>query len=204
MSMFELQNKLNGRRIILGSASPRRRQLLEQMDLKFVVDTSFSGREDYPQGLKAEQVAEYLAKQKSFNFSKQLSSDQILITADTVVICESTIMGKPKNEQDAFEMLSTLSGKTHKVITGVCIRDDTDYLLLSDCSMVEFYSRSPCDIKYYVETYNPCDKAGAYGIQEWIGAVAIKKIEGSFFNIMGLPTEKLYYKLLDFLDSSEH
>lgn len=201
--VFELKEILKDRRIILGSASPRRRQLLEEMDLEFSVDNSFSGEESYPHELIAEEVPEYLAKQKSHNFTKELSKNDILLTADTVVILDSQILGKPKDERDAFAMLSALSGKIHKVVTGVCLRDRERSMTFSDCSYVEFYQLTASDINYYIKTYSPLDKAGAYGIQEWIGAVAIKKIEGSYYNIMGLPTELLYHKLQEFLNAPD-
>ena len=198
-TVFELKEILKSRKIILGSASPRRRQLLEEMDLDFSVESSFSGEENYPHELKAEDVPEYLAKQKSHNFTRELSENEILLTADTVVVLDSKILGKPEDEKEAFAMLSALSGKTHKVLTGVCLRDLEHSLTFLDCSLVEFYPLSASDINYYIEHYRPLDKAGAYGIQEWIGAVAIKKIEGSYYNIMGLPTELLYHKLQEFL-----
>lgn len=193
-----IANRLKDKEIILGSSSPRRALLLKEMDLNFYVESSFSGNESYPQELPAEEVPVYLAKAKSQNYLKKLADNQILITADTVVVLNNEIIGKPKDKADAFEMLSALSGKTHKVITGVCIRNSSHSITFSDTSFVEFYPLSENDINYYIETYKPLDKAGAYGIQEWIGAVGVKKIEGSYYNIMGLPTEKLYHKLLEF------
>lgn len=197
--MSDLQRKLKDKELILGSSSPRRKQLLREMDLNFIVESSFSkGEESFPQSLKDEEVAEFLAKQKSLSFKKELLPNQILITADTIVIVDSQIIGKPKDLEQASKMLHSLSGKTHKVITGVALRDSTHIVTFSDLSKVKFSPLSTSVIEYYIQKYKPLDKAGAYGIQEWIGAIGIERIEGSYYNIMGLPTSKLYHELLDF------
>ncbi len=176
-------------KILLGSQSPRRKELLQKMDIKFK-SISIEGDESYPDILPVTEVPEYLAIKKSLAFNK-LKKDEMLITADTIVVLEGQILGKPKNKTDAQKMLKALSGKKHVVITGVCLRTKKDILTFADISEVYFKKLKNKDIKYYIEHYKPFDKAGAYGIQEWIGITGIKKIKGSYYNIMGLPTAKL-------------
>ncbi len=181
--------KVTPYKILLGSNSPRRKELMEKMDLKFKT-ISLEADESYPEILPPVEVPEYLALKKSLVY-EDLKKNELLITADTIVVFKGMILGKPKNKTQAKEMLAMLSGRKHQVITGVCLRSKKDILTFSDVSDVYFKDLSSAEIKYYVDTYKPLDKAGAYGIQEWIGLVGIEKIKGSFYNIMGLPTEKL-------------
>ncbi len=175
-------------KILLGSQSPRRKELLEKMDIKFrIVKINFE--EKYPKNIPIAEIPEFLALQKSKAYSK-IQPEELLITADTLVILEKEILEKPRNKTQARKMLQKLSGKKHKVITGVCLRTKNNSCSFSDISKVYFKKLSPEEINYYVDTYKPMDKAGAYGIQEWIGLIGIKKIKGSYFNIMGFPTEK--------------
>ncbi len=176
-------------KLLLGSNSPRRKELLKKMDLKFKT-IDLKADESYPEILPPVEIPEYLALKKSLVYEK-LKKDELLITADTIVVFKGVVLGKPKNKTQAKEMLKTLSGKKHEVITGVCLRTKKDILTFSDISEVYFKKLSSKEINYYVDHYKPFDKAGAYGIQEWIGLVGIKKIKGSFYNIMGLPTVKL-------------
>ncbi len=176
-------------KILLGSASPRRQELLEKMDLDFKT-VSIKADESYPEILPATEVPEYLAIKKSLAYHR-LKADEMLITADTIVVLDDEILGKPKNKTAAKKMLQALSGRKHEVITGVCLRTKKDILTFADISEVYFKKLKNKDIKYYIDRYQPFDKAGAYGIQEWIGVTGIKKIKGSYYNIMGLPTAKL-------------
>jgi len=182
--MKELEYK-----ILLGSNSPRRKELMQKMDLKFKV-VKINADENYPNSLPPSEIPEYLALKKSLAYPK-LKKKELLITADTIVVLKGNILGKPKNKTQAKQMLQRLSGRKHRVITGVCFRSATSFLSFSDVSEVYFKKLTNAEIKYYVDTYKPFDKAGAYGIQEWIGVIGIEKIKGSFYNIMGLPTEKL-------------
>lgn len=176
-------------KIVLGSASPRRQELLRQLDWDFKT-VSIKADETYPNILPATEVPEYLAIKKSLAYDK-LKKDELLITADTIVVLDGEILEKPKNKTAAKKMLQALSGKKHEVITGVCLRTKKDILTFADISEVYFKKLKNKDINYYIDRYKPFDKAGAYGIQEWIGLVGIKKIKGSYYNIMGLPTAKL-------------
>ncbi len=175
--------------ILLGSASPRRQKLLQQMDWNFKT-VSIKADESYPDILPASEVPEYLAIKKSLAYEK-LKKNELLITADTIVVLNGQILEKPKNKTAAKKMLQALSGTKHEVITGVCLRTKKDILTFADVSEVYFKKLKNKDIKYYIDRYKPFDKAGAYGIQEWIGLIGIKKIKGSYYNIMGLPTAKL-------------
>ncbi len=181
--------KLTSYNILLGSRSPRRKELLEKLDLSFKI-IDLKSDESYPHILPPSEIPEYLALKKSLVY-KDLKKDELLITADTIVSLKGVILGKPKNKTKAIDMLKTLSGKKHEVITGVCLRTKKDILSFSDISEVYFKKLADKEIKYYVEKYKPFDKAGGYGIQEWIGLAGVKKIKGSFYNIMGLPTAKL-------------
>jgi len=182
--MKELKHK-----ILLGSNSPRRKELMQKMDLKFK-SVKIETDEIYPSYLPPAEIPEYLAIKKSLAY-KKLKKNELLITADTIVVLKGNILGKPKNKTQAKKMLAQLSGRKHRVISGVCLRTQNDILSFSDMSEVFFKKLSRNEIKYYVDTYKPLDKAGAYGIQEWIGVIGIEKIKGSFYNIMGLPTAKL-------------
>ena len=194
-----LQDRLKNHRLILASASPRRRELLASCDLDFVLAEKFECEECYPDDLEAEKVAEYLSLLKSNAYPHPLNEGDILLTADTVVIIGDKILGKPQNEEEAIEMISTLSGATHKVVTGVSLRSTERTISFSAESKVAFRQLEEEEIAYYVKKYRPLDKAGAYGIQEWIGYVGIEGIEGSFYNVMGLPVQKLYVALGYFL-----
>ena len=194
-----LQDRLKNYRLILASASPRRRELLADCDLDFVLAEKFECEECYPADLEAEKVAEYLSQLKSNAYPHALGEGDILLTADTVVILGDKILGKPHSEAEAVEMISTLSGATHKVVTGVTLRTPEHTISFSAESLVSFRELDAEEVSYYVERYRPMDKAGAYGIQEWIGYIGIEGIEGSFYNVMGLPTQRLYQALKELI-----
>ncbi len=187
-----LQDRLKNHRLILASASPRRRELLAACDIDFTLAEKFECEECYPADLSADKVAEYLSQPKSNAYPHALGEKDILLTADTVVILGDKILGKPHSEEEAFEIISSLSGATHKVVTGVTLRTATQTISFSAESSVSFRALDTEEVRYYVEKYRPLDKAGAYGIQEWIGYIGIEGIEGSFYNVMGLPVQKLY------------
>jgi septum formation protein len=181
--------------IILASNSPRRRELLKGLDLDFEVRVISGIKEDYPVSLLPEDVPEYIAGEKADAYINKLSFCDLLITADTIVIVDGQILGKPKDEEDACRMLQLLSGKTHEVTTGVCLLTTAFRRMFSVTSKVTFAQLTDADIKYYVNTYKPLDKAGAYGIQEWIGYIGVTALEGSYFNVMGLPVQRIFYEL---------
>jgi septum formation protein len=184
--------------LVLGSGSPRREELLKKMDFCFDIVVK-KIKEIHPQELPAEQVPEYIAKQKSLAYNlDKMPQNTLLITADTLVILNGKILGKPKDRDEATAMLKELSGKTHEVITGVCLRTKEKEKTFSVSSRVSFRVISDEEIAYYIDNYKPYDKAGAYGIQEWLGFIALEKIEGSFFNVMGFPTQALYVSLMNF------
>ena len=184
--------------IILASKSPRRQELLRGMGVDFEILTKETP-ENYPADLPLDEVPKYLSLQKSLAFNdNELPADYLLITSDTVVICEGEILGKPKNREDATRMLQLLSGKTHHVVTGVTVRSAKKTESFAVRSNVTFAQLDAEEIDYYIEHCKPFDKAGAYGIQEWIGYVGICGLEGSFYNVMGLPTRKVYQCLKDF------
>lgn len=179
-------------RVVLGSQSPRRRELLKGLDIDFEIE-NIDVEENYPDDLHGAEIPIYLAEKKANAYT--LSDNDLLITADTIVWNEDRILGKPKDESEAFEMIKTLSGKTHQVITGVCLRSKQNTHTFHSISNVRFSEISEEEIEYYVKKYCPLDKAGAYGVQEWIGYIAVEYIEGSYYNIMGLPIQKLYTEL---------
>lgn len=184
--------------ITLGSGSPRRMQLLKDLGLHFrVMPLTFD--ESYPSELQVQNIAAYLAEKKADAYT-QLKSQELLLTADTIVAYDEKILGKPTDKKHAVQMLNELSGKTHNVITGVCIKTNARKELFSTQTKVTFDLLQPSEINHYVDTYKPYDKAGAYGIQEWFGLIAVKNIEGSYFNVMGLPVQQLYKKLLTFIE----
>ena len=184
--------------IILASKSPRRQELLRGMGVAFEILTKETP-EDYPKDLPLDVVPGYLSLQKSLAFANaDLPADYLLITSDTVVICENEILGKPRDREDAVRMLQLLSGKTHHVVTGVTVRSAEKTESFAVRSNVTFAQLDAEEINYYIEHCKPFDKAGAYGIQEWIGYVGISGLEGSFYNVMGLPTRKLYQCLKSF------
>ena len=194
-----LKTRLKKYDVVLASASPRRKQLLQEMDIEFTVYPKHV-EEIIPFGLNPKEVAEYLSKLKAEAFSeKEIKANSLIITADTVVTLDGKILGKPVNRDDAFNILKNLSNKSHEVITGVTIRSASKQLTFSVSTEVHFKPLTDKEIEYYIDQFKPYDKAGAYGIQEWIGHVAIEWIKGSYFNVMGLPTHRLYIELLRFI-----
>ena len=188
-----------GKRIILASNSPRRKELLESLDLEFTVDTDTSFVETYSPDTPHAKVPELMSRGKSLGFHRDLLPDEILVTSDTMVLCGAEILGKPSGREDAVRMLRLLSGREHQVITAVTIRDCRRNKTFSVTSEVFFKELSEEEISYYIDNYRPFDKAGAYGIQEWIGYIGITGIEGSFYNVMGFPTQRFYDELKEFL-----
>ncbi len=197
-------SKLHRYNLILASRSPRRQMLLRGLDLIFEVKVK-NTKEVYPPEMPFEDVPEHLAGLKASAFDKEaLGKNDVLITADTIVVLDGEIIGKPKNKTAAKQMLMRLSGKEHTVITGVCLTGKEHQSCFSARSEVLFRELNKQDVDYYVEEYNPLDKAGSYGIQEWIGYIAIEKISGSFYNVMGLPTQMLFEELIKFTDKMEY
>lgn len=193
---MECNTNLNNYKIILGSQSPRRKELLEKTGLKFIVKAS-DVKEDFKTFINIEEAAKAMAKLKANSFN-DLKNNEILICADTLVSVGKKILGKPKSEKEAEEMLRLLSGKVHKVTTGVTIKSNKNQKIFFESTKVVFKELTDKEIKYYIKNYKPFDKAGSYAIQEWIGLIGIKKINGSYFNVMGLPTEKLFSELIKF------
>ena len=190
---------IKGKKIVLASNSPRRRELMEALGLDFIVDTGTSFIEEYAPDTPHLEVPSLMSLGKSLGFHRELEDDEILVTSDTMVLCGSEILGKPSDRDDAVRMLRLLSGREHQVITAVTLRDKTHEKTFSVTSNVYFKDLSQNEIDYYIDTYKPFDKAGAYGIQEWIGYIGITGIEGSFYNVMGFPTQRFYDELLDFI-----
>lgn len=196
-----LQNKLNGYKVILASQSPRRQELVKHLDIPFEVVIKEDIKEVYPDDLEKISVPLYLARLKASPYQADIKNNRwIVVTADTIVLCEDEILGKPRDREDAMRMLSLLSGKAHEVITGVCLSSSNRQKVFAVSTKVFFKELTQDEITYYVDTYQPFDKAGAYGIQEWIGMVGIDRIEGSYFNVVGLPVQALYNELLKFLN----
>lgn len=189
-------NNLEKYDVVLGSNSPRRRELLADMGVQFRVEAIKGIDESYPASLPVEEVPVYLARIKAQGHA--LLPAELLITADTVVVLDETVLGKPVDEDDACRMLRALSGRAHRVISGVCVATAQRVESFADTSIVHFASLTDDEIDYYVGHYRPLDKAGAYGIQEWIGNIGIQGINGDFYNVMGLPTRKLYQVLKTF------
>lgn len=189
----------NGKKIILSSNSPRRRELLAGLDIDFTIDTDTSFVEEYSPDTPHSKVPELMSEGKSNGFHRELAEDEILVTSDTMVLCGSELLGKPHDRADAVRMLKILSGREHQVISAVTIRDRHRSKTFSVKTDVYFKNLSDSEIDYYIDNFKPYDKAGAYGVQEWIGYVAITKIEGSFYNVMGFPTQRFYEELLDFI-----
>ena len=191
-------SNLNKYNIILASKSPRRQELLRGMGVKFTILTKETP-ENFPAEMPLDKVPEFLSQQKSMAFDEtELPENYLVITSDTVVIAENEILGKPKDRDDALRMLSLLSGKTHHVVTGVTVRTAKKVKTFAVKSKVTFANLDVEEMAYYVDNYHPYDKAGAYGIQEWIGYVGITGLNGSFYNVMGLPTRRLYQVLKSF------
>ena len=188
-----------GKKIILGSNSPRRKELLGGLDIDFTVDTGNTFEEIYDADTPQERIPEVLSEGKSYGFHRPLKDGEILITSDTLVLCNDRVMGKPHSREEAIDMLKWLSDREHKVITAITLRDSVRCHTTSDTAVVHFKNLSEKEIEYYVDTYKPFDKAGAYGIQEWIGYIGIDRIEGSYFTIMGLPVHLVYQELVDFI-----
>ena len=186
------------KKLFLASASPRRSQLLNDAGFNFTVIGGKDIDENIPENLTGKDAAIYLANLKADAYSEKITAETILITADTIVCLNDTILGKPKDEKEAFEILQSLSGKEHKVITGVSVRSLDKQISFADETCVKFKILSDVEINYYITHYKPFDKAGAYGIQEWIGYIGITEIRGSYFNVMGLPVQKLYEVLKSF------
>lgn len=181
-------------KIILASQSPRRKQLLEWAEIPFEVVVKDTD-ERYPPGLSPEEVAVYIARNKALAVQKEVSAGQIVLAADTLVVLNEAIIGKPVHREEAVSILFALSGETHKVITGVVIRKDEKEIAFADTTEVEFHKLTLEQIEFYVDKYKPYDKAGAYAIQEWIGVVGIRSVNGDFYNVMGLPVSRVVREL---------
>ena len=182
--------------LILSSNSPRRKELLAGLDIPFEVRVIEDIDESYPDSLPTGEIAEYIAQKKAAAYD--VGSDEVLITADTIVVLDDQILGKPADAEEAKQMLRSLSGKTHHVITGVCLKSRDQQHHFSVISEVTFKTLAEEEISYYVENYKPFDKAGAYGIQEWIGYIGVTGLSGSYFNVMGLPVQRIYEELKKF------
>jgi len=189
---------LNKYRLILASRSPRRQQMIKELGLHFeVVIKEYS--ESYPRGLTGKEIAEFLAREKALSFRGEITDNEIVITADTIVWCNNEVLGKPADADDARRMIRILSGNTHEVITGVTLFSVSGERTFSESTKVTFERLTEEEINYYVEEFKPFDKAGAYGIQEWIGLTGCSRIEGSYFNVVGLPAQRFYTELKDFI-----
>ena len=188
-----------GKKIILASGSPRRKELLAGLNIDFEVDVRNDFDESYDPQTPHERIPEVLSEGKSYGFHRELRDDEILITSDTLVLCGDRVMGKPHSREEAYDMLRYLSGRNHKVITAVTLRDKCNCHTCSDTAYVHFKELTDNEIYYYIDQFKPYDKAGAYGIQEWIGYIGIDKIEGSYFTIMGFPVHLVYHELLKFI-----
>ncbi|MBR5237156.1 MAG: septum formation protein Maf [Paludibacteraceae bacterium] len=191
-----LNSQLSTLNVILGSQSPRRKELLGGLDIEFTTKVIPGLEETYPDTLQGEEIPVYLAEQKADAYT--LEDNDLLITADTIVWLDGRVYGKPTDEAEAREMLRSLSGKTHDVITGVCVRTNKKNVSFASTTKVRFAELTEEEINHYVEKYRPMDKAGSYGVQEWIGYIGVEHIEGSYFNVMGLPIQKLYTVLKEF------
>lgn len=192
-----INNRLQDFKIILASRSSRRQYLLKELGLDFEI-ISTEVQEDYPGTLTPEEIALYLADKKAESFdTSRMDGKRIILAADTIVSLDGEILGKPRNYEEAFSMLKKLSGKQHEVITGVCIKSRDKKRLFHVTSRVYFKELHDDEIDYYINNFRPYDKAGGYGIQEWIGYIGISKLEGSFFNVMGLPVKEVYEELLE-------
>ena len=185
-------------KVILASNSPRRRELLAGLGLRFEVRVLADIDENYPPTLPATQIAKYIAHKKAEANRTIMAKNEMIITADTIVVVDDMVMGKPTDDADAIRMLSTLSGKTHKVITGVCITTLNKQTVFDVTTGVTFKTLTDEEINYYITHFHPTDKAGAYGIQEWIGYIGVTGLEGSYYNVMGLPVQRIYDELCAF------
>ena len=192
-----LADVLKDKHLILASSSPRRQELIKGLGLEVEIRIK-PVKEEYPHRLRHFEISDYLAQLKSMPFEDTLTPNDILITSDTIVWFENKALGKPKDINDAFEMLKSLSGHTHEVITSVCFKSIGKQKTINSVTKVTFKRLSTSEIKYYINNFKVLDKAGSYGIQDWIGQVAVTKIEGSYFNVMGFPMDKIYNTLLSF------
>ncbi|MFA9370355.1 MAG: Maf-like protein [Labilibaculum antarcticum] len=190
-------NNLKDYQLILASQSPRRHEMLKELGLIFEIRTK-EVEEIYPEGLEPEQIPVYLSELKAKAFEEDIKSNELVITADTIVCVDDWILGKPKDREDAVKMLNALSNRSHQVISGVCLMSKEKKVSFSTTTNVHFKALSDEEIDYYIDNYKPFDKAGAYGIQEWIGFIGIDGIEGSYFNVVGLPIQRLYQELSKF------
>lgn len=193
--MLENLKKYN---VVLASNSPRRKELLQRLGIPFKVRTLFGIDESYPDTLRGEDIVRYISRNKAKAYRSSMAPNELLITADTIVCLGGEVMGKPRNAENAKEMLRRLSGNVHQVITGVTIVAGERMDNFAVTSHVKFAPLTDDEINFYVDNYLPFDKAGAYGIQEWIGLVAVEEIRGSYFNVVGLPVQRLYQRLKDF------
>jgi len=182
------------KQLILASKSPRRKELMQGLGLPFIIKTK-EGQEDFPENMALAEVPVYLAKNKAMAFREELGEDDLIIAADTVVVHQGKILNKPKDKSEALQMLRALSGSFHQVITGVCLMDQSKTLCFDERTEVHFKELNEGELMHYIENYKPYDKAGAYGVQEWIGYVAVYRIVGSFYNVMGLPVHRIYEEL---------
>lgn len=196
--MVETLDKLKRYRIILASASPRRKELLSKLDIGFTVKTLYDVDESFPASLPVVQVPQYISRKKADAYCQEMQENDMVITADTVVAVGRRILGKPKSAEEARVMLKLLSDRYHRVVTGVTIMTAKRTETFATVSRVRFTRLNDEEIDYYISKYKPFDKAGAYGIQEWIGMVGITELNGSYFNVMGLPVQRLYAKLKEF------
>ena len=186
---------LNKYKVILASNSPRRKELLSGLGVDYEVKTLPDVDESYPDGLSGEEIAKHISRGKAEAYRSLIQADELVITADTIVWLDGTVMGKPKDEEEAKDMLMRLSGKTHQVITGVCLTTASMQKTFATVTDVTFATLTDEEVDYYVTRYQPMDKAGSYGVQEWIGFVGVENLSGSYFNVMGLPIQRLYTEL---------
>lgn len=192
-----LAEKLKGKKVILASKSPRRKELLSNLGISFEIKSK-DVEEIYPKDLNAVEIPAFLASIKAEPFLSEIDDNTLVISSDTIVLLDNEIFGKPKDHEQATEMLSRLSGRKHQVVTGVCILSKKKKCVFTTTSDVYFKELSNEEIEHYISNYKPYDKAGAYGIQEWIGFIGIERIDGSYFNVMGLPVQRLYTELMKF------
>jgi len=195
---MESLKALNNKKIILASQSPRRRNLIEGLDMHVELIEPPDSDESFPKEMNPYEVPEFLASKKADCITGEIDKKSILVTADTIVLCDNEVINKPNDFSEAYQMLSKLSDNEHIVITGVCLKSGQKKKTFSSITKVYFAKLSSKEINYYLHKYNPYDKAGAYGIQEWIGYIGVERIEGSFFNVMGLPLHKLYSEIINF------
>lgn len=195
-----LKDKLKDHHLILASGSPRRHKFFADLGADFEVRLK-PVKEEYPESLRHFEITNYLAQLKSLPFLDELKDKDILVTSDTIVWLEEKALGKPRTQEEAFDMLESMSGKTHEVITSVCFRTKDSQKTVYDVTKVTFKEFTKAEIDFYITNYDMMDKAGAYGIQDWIGLIGVTNLEGSYFNVMGLPTHLVYKTLMDIADS---